>query len=240
MSTVHRFQVYEGERLATAFVSVPGIETVDPILDQMKGLVPMVGPIACSAAFNEDRKALQLQFVNYPRAKYGNRGQDDIERVATEVAYRTRGTLEVPEPHKVMQLANGIVTMGLRFGYDGGEKSAELAKEEIAQKSPNKIFARDTEVVSLSMSSVYREPALELHYRLRSDLPILTQLAHDYQQERFSLVLPRQQRVFMIETEHCQDPDTELPSVVLSKMNLLPYVYREKIFPRPVDSPPEE
>lgn len=229
------YRVYEGGRLEAATVYVPRVQSVESLAARLHKLSKDIGSIACTAEMRMDSGAT-LEFVNYPRAKYRDRESGAIQHLAHQVAEGLRGYVEPPiQPRKISDLPLGTLVMGRRRGYSGEDIPAQSIIRTIAARSkpsnPSKptVHSKDVQVLSVSEDYVYSEPALELRYTSKIDLPMLAQVAYEYEQERFSLVLPRQKRVYMIETEHCQDPDSSLPSVQLTKTRLLDRMHRQNV-----------
>lgn len=219
------FRIYEGGELATASVRLPEVVPVEAVAEQLEQVSQSVGSLGCSFALEESLGTALIRFVNYPRAKYGERTQRTIQSTATRVARSLGGSVLPPSgPLNTSQLINYAV-IGLRYGYED-ERIADPndIMRAIRSKRVPQLGAKLIHVLSVTPENSYTEPALALSFKNRAATIGIARAAHTFQQERFSLEVPLYKRVFMIETPHCVSPDT-MPYVRKTATGIPQYVF---------------
>lgn len=197
------FRLHEGGKLGNFAVDLPGILDVGETAERLQEASGITGPLACGLYTDEESETTRLRFVNYPRAKYGNRTVAHIRRTAIDVAQLLGGTLSVPDLGRNRKGQNRAV-LGLRRGYEGEEL---IDPKAVTQAIALPHAMREMHVMSVSPSSIYTEPALEIGFNSSCTLTAICRTAVQFDQERFSLEVPEHGRVFMIETPRCSDID---------------------------------
>lgn len=216
-----RYRVYSGEPLEVAVVSAPGLSSVESAAAKLGDIAAKIGSLSCTAEL-QGEGGIILQFVNYPRGKYRHRAAGDVARLGARVASDIGGRA-IP-PH----LTKDTIVLGRRRGYEGDSIPAESITRTIAARAKSGFEVKNIHALSVSPKDIYMEPAMEIQYNHRSDLAVLSQVAYEYEQERFSLVIPGLEKVYTIETGHCKEPDVLLASVSLEKSRLVQFVYMQE------------
>lgn len=203
------FRIHEGGELATASVRLPEILPVEDVAEQLERVSQIIGGLGCNFITDEETESAVVRFVNYPRAKYGDRTQERIDWTARHVARSLGGsTVGRASPKRFYQMNNRAV-VGLRYGYEGeGMADPDDFLGAIKSKRVPQIGSKLMHVLSVSPGNIYAEPALALSFKNRSAIIEIARAATTFGQERFSLEVPMYGRVFMIETPLCTDPDS--------------------------------